>query len=166
MFRELRRKKQALSETECADILASGEWGTLGLHGDDGYPYTVPVNYVFHKGEIVFHSAKAGHKVDAIARNDKASFCVVDMSEIVPEKFGTRYRSVVVFGRMRKMEDPEEILGALEALVEGLASDASETGKRNEIDTCVMRDNVEMFALVPEHITGKQALARIMAQDD
>ena len=87
MFRETRRKKQVLSEQECADILARREWGVLGLHGDDGYPYTVPLNYVYYNGIIYFHSARTGHKIDAIDRDDKASFCVVDKSDLVPEKF-------------------------------------------------------------------------------
>ena len=158
MFKEMRRKKQALSAQECTEVLAGGEWGVLGLNGDDGFPYTVPLNYVYHNGEVIFHSARAGHKVDAIARDARASFCVVDRSELVPEKFATAYRSVIVFGRLRKLDDPEERARALTALVEALAGCEPEDSKRNEVDTCRMRDNVEVFALSPEHISGKQAI--------
>ena len=116
MFRETRRKKQVLSEQECADILERCEWGVLGLHGDNGYPYTVPLNYVYYNGIIYFHSARTGHKIDAIDRDDKASFCVVDKSDLVPEKFATAYWSVIVFGRIHKVQDQDERIDTLTAL--------------------------------------------------
>ena len=67
MFREMRRKKQQLADEECRSILERGKTGVLAVNGDDGYPYAVPVNYVFSNGKIYFHSALSGHKVDAIA---------------------------------------------------------------------------------------------------
>ena len=76
MFREMRRKKQALRPEDCARILAQGTSGVLALLGDDGYPYAVPLSYVYHEGRVYFHSAMAGHKLDALRRCPKASFCV------------------------------------------------------------------------------------------
>ena len=163
MFRETRRKKQVLSEQECADILARCEWGVLGLHGDDGYPYTVPLNYVYYNGIIYFHSARTGHKIDAIDRDDKASFCVVDKSDLVPEKFATAYWSVIVFGRIHKVQDQDERIDTLTALTETLAGHVDEGSKHAEVASCKMRDNVEMLALVPEYISGKRAADAILA---
>ena len=74
MFRELRRKKQALSGAECEAVLERGTHGVLALAGDDGYPYAVPLSYLYADGKLVFHCAKAGHKMDAVARCNKASF--------------------------------------------------------------------------------------------
>ena len=85
MFREMRRKKQALRPEDCARILAQGTSGVLALLGDDGYPYAVPLSYVYHEGRIYFHSAMTGHKLDALRRCPKASFCVVDQDQMVPE---------------------------------------------------------------------------------
>ena len=157
MFRDIRRKKQVLSEQECLEILAGGEWGVLGVHGDDGYPYTVPLNYVFHEGAIYFHSARSGHKIDAIEHDDKASFCVVAESDLVPEEFATAFKSVIAFGRIRKVEDQEAKMAALTALVETLTGQVDPALKRAELETCEMRDNVEILVLEPEHISGKQA---------
>ena len=157
MFREIRRKKQALLPEECESILERGEWGVLALHGDDGYPYTVPLNYVFHNGVIYFHSARSGHKIDALERSDKASFCVVDKSDLLPEDFATAYQSVVAFGRIRKVTDKDELLEALKALVESLAGHVDAASKHAEVDTCRLRENVEVLALEPEHISGKRA---------
>ena len=63
MFREMRRKKQALSLAECARILYRGTSGVLALSGDGGYPYAVPLSYVYAGDRIYFHCAKQGHKL-------------------------------------------------------------------------------------------------------
>ena len=86
MFREMRRKRQMLSEDDCKIILREGTSGVLALSGDDGYPYAVPLSYVYDGEKIFFHCAKSGHKLDAIRRNPKASFCVIGQHIVVPEE--------------------------------------------------------------------------------
>ena len=81
-FRQMRRKRQQLSNEESIAILEKATAGTLALLGDDDYPYAVPISYVYHKGKLYFHSALAGHKVDAIRKCDKASFCVIDQDDV------------------------------------------------------------------------------------
>ena len=87
MFREMRRKKQQLSTKECVEILRKRTSGVLAVFGEDGYPYAVPISYVYEDGKIYFHSAKAGHKIDAIQQNSKVSFCIIDQDQVVPEKY-------------------------------------------------------------------------------
>ena len=101
MFREMRRKKQQLAPERVEEILSRRTAGTLAVLGDEGYPYAVPLSYVYHNGRIYFHCAKAGHKLDAIRGCDKVSFCVIDQDEIVSAEFTTYFRSVIVFGRAR-----------------------------------------------------------------
>src|SRR5699024_12832989 len=103
-----RRKKQALSREDCADILKRGTSGVLALAGDQDYPYAVPISYVYDGEKLYFHCAKSGHKLDAINRNAKASFCVIDQDEIVPEEYTSYFRSVIVFGTMRILTDEDE----------------------------------------------------------
>ena len=107
MFREMRRKRQKLSKEECEEILFRGTSGVLAVSGDDGYPYAVPLSYLYENGKIFFHCAKTGHKLDSIHRNEKASFCVIDQDQIVPEEYTTYFRSVIVFGRIRVMEEDD-----------------------------------------------------------
>lgn len=107
MFREMRRKRQALSAEETASVLYRGMSGVLALAGDDGYPYAVPVSYVYDGDKICFHCAKSGHKLDAIQRNAKASFCVIDQDQIIPEEYTTYFRSVIVFGQIRVLDDEQ-----------------------------------------------------------
>ena len=85
MFREMRRKKQRLSAEACEAILAEGTSGVLAVDGDGGYPYAVPLSYVYQDGKLFFHCAKSGHKLDAVRRNPRASFCVIGQDRVVPE---------------------------------------------------------------------------------
>ena len=78
-----------LSQEETERILKEGTSGVLALAGDEGYPYAVPISYVYDGEKIYFHCAKQGHKLDAIARNPKASFCVVEKDQVVPEAYTT-----------------------------------------------------------------------------
>ena len=80
MFREMRRYKQELSKEECIEILKNEPRGVLSMLEDDGYPYGIPMTHWYDEatGNIYFHGAKIGHKIDAINRCDKVSFCVYD----------------------------------------------------------------------------------------
>ena len=101
MFREMRRKKQALSNEENLAILMRGTSGVMAVSGDDDYPYAVPLSYVYHDSKIYFHCAASGHKLDAMRRNPKVSFCVIDRDEVIPQEYTTYFRSVIVFGTVR-----------------------------------------------------------------
>ncbi|MGM9629165.1 pyridoxamine 5'-phosphate oxidase family protein [Butyricicoccus sp.] len=154
MFREMRRHRQALTEAECIAVLECGTSGVLAVSGDDGYPYAVPLSYVYADGKLYFHCAVEGHKLDAIARNEKVSFCVIDKDRVVPEEYTTYFRSVIAFGTARVLEQPEEKRHALELLAEKYSPEQGE-GRRQEIDRCFPR--VCMVELSIQHLSGKQA---------
>ncbi|MBS4025785.1 MAG: pyridoxamine 5'-phosphate oxidase family protein, partial [Clostridia bacterium] len=107
MFREMRRKKQLMSLEDTLAVMDRCTNGVLACLGDDDYPYAVPVSYVYHKNKIYFHSAKAGHKVEAILKNPKVSFAVIDEDTIVGSEYTTYFRSVIAFGKARIVEDYE-----------------------------------------------------------
>ncbi len=109
-FRDMRRKRQQLSVEESIGILQKATSGTLALLGDNGYPYAVPISYVYSEGKLYFHSALTGHKVDAIKSHDKASFCVIDNDDVKPHEYTTYFRSVIAFGRIHIIEDEVEKL--------------------------------------------------------
>ena len=105
MFRAMRRIKQQTSTEECVELLKSAKRGVLAVLGDDDYPYTVPLDFVYADGHIYFHCAKSGHKLDAIRKHDKVSFCV--LSEGIKEEndWWFHFTSVVVFGRISIVDD-------------------------------------------------------------
>jgi uncharacterized protein len=155
MFREMRRKKQSLPTAEAIEILQAHTSGVLGVAGDDDYPYTVPLSYTYQDGKLFFHCATEGHKIDGIKRNDKVTFCVIDKDEVIPEKFATHYRSVIVFGRARILTDDGEKRLALESLVEKYSPHHIEAGQAE-----IARDwnRVLVVEIKIEHITGKTDL--------
>ena len=112
MFRAMRREKQQLSNREAVRILEEGKTGILAVISENGYPYTVPLNYVYYDGKIYFHSAKSGHKIDAIRDCEKVSFCVISKDDVIKEKLTTAYESAIVFGRARILTQEQEIVEA------------------------------------------------------
>ena len=158
MFREMRRSKQQLPREVAVEILERNTSGVLALSGDEGYPYAVPMSYVYAEGKIYFHSAKNGHKIDAIQRNEKASFCVIDQDQIVPEKYTTFFRSVIVFGRLRLVEDMEEMRRIAAALAMKYSADFKE-GIPKEINASIR--NMAVLELTIDHITAKEAIELI-----
>ena len=158
MFREMRRSKQRLPREVAVEILERNTSGVLALSGDAGYPYAVPMSYVYAEGKIYFHSAKNGHKIDAIQRNEKASFCVIDQDQIVPEKYTTFFRSVIVFGRLRLVEDMEEMRRIAAALAMKYSADFKECITK-EINASIR--NMAILELTIDHITAKEAIELI-----
>ena len=156
MFRPMRRKNQALSTEECELILNKATSGVLALSGDEGYPYAVPLSYVYDNGRIYFHCARSGHKIDAISRNEKASFCVIDQDLVIPEEYTTYFRSVIVFGKIRILTDEKEKRLAIEKLAERYAPDIGPHERQKAIDKDY--SPLCMLELTIEHMSGKEAI--------
>ena len=153
MFREIVRKKQALSREECIEILKREKRGVLAVLGDEGYPYAVPHNHYYceEDGKLYFHSGNTGHKIDAIRACGKASYCVYGEGEPT-DGWALNFKSVIVFGRIEIVEDPETVVSKTRALSRKFTDD--EAYIQAEIDKHLHR--TLLFALVPEHITGKR----------
>ncbi len=162
MFREMRRGKQLLSQEDTDLVLQRGSNGILACLGDEDYPYAVPVSYVYHKGKIYFHSAKAGHKIDAIKKSSKVSLAVVDEDTIVSAEYTSYFRSVIAFGQARFTEG-DEWMDGFRALVEKYSGDQPETAKHKEITECTQS---EIIAIDLEHVTGKEAIEYVNAKKD
>ena len=153
MFREMLRKKQQLPEEECIEILKNELRGVLSVIGDDDYPYGMPINHFYceEDGKIYFHSGRKGHKIDAMKSHDKASFCVYDQGFRREGEWALNIRSVIVFGRIEFIEDREKIYEIARRLSHKFTDD------EEYIEREIVRSGpgTLMFALVPEHITGK-----------
>ena len=153
MFRPLLRKKQQLSQEECIDILKKQLRGVLSVLGDDDYPYGMPINHYYceEDGKLYFHGGKVGHKIDAMKRHNKVSFCVYDEGYRKDGEWSLNIKSVIVFGRVEFIEDEETIYRIAKDLSHKFTQD--ENYIEDEIKCSVARTLV--FALVPEYITGK-----------
>ena len=149
---EMRRAKQRLSMEESLAILEKGSSGVLALW-DGEEPDAVPLSYVYHEGKLYFHCARAGRKLEAIKVYPRASFCVVAADDVIPEKYTTAYRSVIVSGPLRILEDEAEMVPALRLLAEKYNPGHSEDTEK-EISAWI--SHMFMLELRADEISGKQ----------
>ena len=164
----MRRKRQELPKEECEKILRNATAGVLSVLGDGGYPYGVPMSFVYAEGKLYFHSAVEGHKLDAIAKNDKCSFTIINQDEIHPDEYTTYFRSVIAFGRIRRLGSREDILHGLQ-LLGGKYNPGDHVGLQHEIDKSVAmpggipHTRVTVLRMEIDHISGKEAIELVRA---
>lgn len=152
---KMRRSKQALTREECEEVLRRGTGGVLALSGTgEEWPYAVPLSYAYRDGVVTFHGGRVGHKHDLIAMDARASFCVIDSDDVVPEDYTTRYRSVTCFGTIEAVDDPGQQMGDLMFMGErfnvGHPDECREEISRFAGQTRVLRLHVE-------RMTGKES---------
>ncbi len=127
MHTNIRRKDRAISEQEALGILEKAEYGVLSTVSENGEPYGVPLNFCVNGKSIYIHCATEGRKLDNISYNSSVSFCVVGETQVMSEKFGTKYESAIVFGTAASVDDAEKQI-ALEGLVAKYSQDFMKEG--------------------------------------
>ncbi len=151
MFKEMRRNDRKIGPEESIKLLEEGQYGILSTVGENGYAYGIPLNYVYMDGNIYFHCAKEGAKLENIEFNNKVSFCVVGNTEPIPDKFSYRYVSTVVFGSCSEVLGDEK-QAALEAFIKKYSSEFMEKGMayiKNDAGI------TKVVKITIEHLTGK-----------
>lgn len=154
MFREVRKKKNAISVEDAKAILRSARRGILAVNGDDGYPYAIPINYLYDEEaeRIYFHGARAGHKVDALKGSDKICFTVCGEETIKDLDWAPYVQSTVVFGRCHLIADPAFAMEKLKQFAmkyypteQSVVDEIADNGKYTQ-----------MFEIEIEHVSGKE----------
>ncbi len=158
MFRDVARKKQALTRAECIALLKREKRAVLSVVTEHGYPYAVPVNHWYNEadGKLYFHGGKIGHKIDCMKASDKVSLCVMDAGTPVEDGWWLTVQSVVVFGRVEFIEDYDRAMDIARAL-----------SHQFTLDEAYIDDEIEhhghrtlVCAVTIEHITGKTVTER------
>lgn len=155
MFRQQKRVKQILSTEECERILKNATSGVLALLGDGGYPYALPMSYVYNDNKIYFHCGISGHKIDAIRACNKASFCVIGQDEVHAEQYTTYFKSVILFGKIKVLDNADDIAEPIRLLAERYNPAGEEKEMQKEIDK--WGDGLYMLEFKIEHMSGKQS---------
>lgn len=154
MFRPIRRKKKEISTEAAKELLRRERRGVLAVHGDDGYPYAIPVNFYYKEetGKIYFHGAKAGHKADALKRDDKVCFTVYGNEQHKTGEWAPYLESVIVFGRCHLIDDAEITSERVRELAEKYYPN------KEEIDVEMEKSirAVQLYEITIEHLSGKQ----------
>lgn len=153
MFRDMRRRKQGLSEDEITRILTEQKRGVLSVHGEDGYPYGLPMNFLYDpaEGRIYVHSAKSGHKIDAIAADNRVCFTTWDDGALDEDGWSYHVKSVVAFGRAELVQDERTTYEKARALGEKYFP--TEEYVEDEMRKAASR--VQMISITIDHVTGK-----------
>ena len=154
MFREMRSKANMLTNEEVENILKTSPNGTLALYGENGYPYSVPVNFVYSDGKIYFHGAAEGYKLDCMKKDPHVSFSVIGKDDIAKENFTTLFSSVIAFGTIRVIDTMEEKIPLLEAMVGNYSAEFMESGKELIRKGC----GSVAYELTIDHMTGKKGM--------
>lgn len=153
-FRPIRRAKKEIDPESARRLLEEARRGVLAVNGDNGYPYAIPINFLYDRdtGKIYFHGAKAGHKADALRANDKVCFTVYGNETVRKEAWAPFVQSTVVFGRCRLLESTPENMAILKRMAmkyypeEALADqEIASAGKA-----------VQLFVIEIEHLSGKE----------
>ena len=150
-MKELRRKDRAITEAEAVALLNRAEYGVLSTVAENGKPYGVPLNYCIINDCIYFHCAVEGQKIDNIKQNESVSFCAVGNTEILPDKFGTKYESVIVSGEVEEVFDMNK-QKAMEGLLHKYSSEFFDKGIKYIED---LRDKTRVFKITINTLTGK-----------
>ena len=154
MFREMRSKANMLTNEEVENILKTSPNGTLALYGENGYPYSVPVNFAYSDGKIYFHGAAEGYKLDCMKKDPHVSFSVIGKDDIAKENFTTLFSSVIAFGTIRVIDTMEEKIPVLEAMVGKYSAEFMESGKELIRKGC----GSVAYELTIDHMTGKKGM--------
>ena len=154
MFRRMRRAGQQVSEDACKAVLEQEKRAAFSVIGDDGYPYTVPIDFYYdgQENKIYFHGAKEGHKADAIRRCDKVCFAVWNQGFKKEGRWEWNATSVVVFGRVKLVTDPAVKEEKLRSLASKYYPTADEVEKEM---TGPGFGQAQLFAIEVEQMTGK-----------
>ena len=155
MFREMRLKEQQLDKETTENILKNCTNGILCLHGNNGYPYGVPVSYAYADGKIYFHCAKEGYKVDLMKANDHVAFTVVAQDKIIPDDFNTLFVSAMAFGKVKLVDEPD-IMRKIHAHIVEKYSKGYETSADEYLDRAI--SDIYMGEITIDHVTGKKGV--------
>ena len=158
MFRAIRKKKNEISIDAAKDLIRSSRRGVLAVNGDEGYPYAIPINYLYDEenNRIIFHGAKAGHKVDSLKKNDKICFTIYGNETIKEESWAPYLQSVVIFGKCHLVENKDDTISMLKKFALKYYPNVEMLNKEIEFSG----RGVQMFEIEIEHMSGKEVQER------
>lgn len=158
MFRKVRKIINELSPEATKEVLKKAPRGVLSLHGDDGYPYGLPLNYVYDEEaeSIYFHGTKTGYKIDCIEKNPKACFTAIYEEGISEDGWSKNTASVVAYGLIEEIEDQDY---AREAMI-NLAKKYYPNMELVDENMAASFKNTKMLVFHISYMTGKRVNER------
>ena len=154
MFRKVRKIKNEITIEETKNLLKNNKRAAFSVNGDDGYPYTIPINFYYDEDEnrIYFHSAKKGHKIDSIINCDKVCFTTWNDGYIDDGDWAYHVSSCVIFGKARLVDDRE----ITEDKMRKFALKYYPSAEKVEEEIRLGIKSVQLVEIEIEHISGKK----------
>lgn len=154
MFRPSRKPEREMSKEFVESILDGADYGILSIITEDGYPYGVPMNFVYHNGYLYFHGAKRGLRYDSILNKEsKACFTIVTKHLVLPKQYTTSFQSIIAFGKVSLVEEKAEKDDATQVFCDKFVGPHREEAKRR---ISAGLDYMALYKFEIEHITGKE----------
>ncbi|MBB5337577.1 pyridoxamine 5'-phosphate oxidase family protein [Pectinatus brassicae] len=152
-FRKMRRFKQGISKKECVEVLKNAPRGIMAFHGENGYPYAIPLNQYYDEkdGKLYFHGAKQGLKLDLMGKNNKVCFTVMDNGFVKENDWALNIKSVVCLGRLEVLTDKDEGLEQCRMLAKKFYP--TRESIENEIKKA--GNNMNVLVMEIDYMTGK-----------
>jgi nitroimidazol reductase NimA-like FMN-containing flavoprotein (pyridoxamine 5'-phosphate oxidase superfamily) len=163
---QLRRADRAMSEQRAYAMLERGFSGQLATVGADGYPYCIPLLYIWMDGEIYLHTSSAGGHLRAnVEREPRICFGIDEPDQVFDYgRFecdsGLAYQSVIVFGKIRIIEERAVKQRFCEALMAKYGKPDSNRPK----GFFPRIDAITVYAIAIERITGKEMALPALAE--
>lgn len=159
-------KRDCRDQNKIDGFLTEARVGVIGIPGDE-YPYAVPVNYVWHKGNIYFHGMGSGKKVRLLGEKAAVSFTVYrehgTVTDPVPCHADTSYFSVMIFGEAERVADFDEAADALQVILNkftpGLYKQTISPQLVEKYRSAMDGKAVGVYRITPKHVTAKENLA-------
>ena len=151
----MRRLDLVLSQEEALAIVDENQYAVLCLNDPAGRPYGLPMDYVRQGNSLYFHGSKEGRKVNSMKATPWACAVIIGENEIVPNKFGRKYKSVIVEGGIELIDEPEFKRQVMTWVVKRKSPDYFEKGL-----TVIkkMLDRVLVYKMNMETVSGKHGL--------
>ncbi len=155
MERRMNKQNRQLEDAAAKSLFTKGHHGILAVNGDNGYPYAVPVNYVYLNDKIYIHSAKYGYKIEALQKDQKVCFTAIISAKVLPDKFTAAYESIIATGDVEFVTDQEEKMTALTAFIDNFSADFKENGMKFIAGAFA---KTEVLAIKVQSLTGKASM--------
>ena len=136
-FRRMRRFKQEITESECIDILKKAPRGILAFHGENGYPYAIPLNQLYNEED---------------GRSNQVCFTAMDEGYRKEGDWALTIRSVVCLGRIETVQDRGRALD----ICRKLALKFYPTAEAAEEEVAKSGEKANVLVMTIDRMTGKR----------
>ena len=154
----LRRTDKVMSDERVQEMISHGFSCRLATVGPEGWPYVVPLLYVWKNGEIWVHNTRArGHFRVNVDHEPRVCFELDDSGEVFAYgryecDTSVAYRSIVLFGRIRVVEDRQQKEAFFDALLRKYGNPEWDRPK----SFFPRLDQVTVYVIAIERMTGKE----------